>query len=130
MKKSIWYSLFEAHYLKGADDYFGSFENVEMQILFEGVRAKSVKNEQIMLSLIELDSSVSVPSHQHRYEQMGLILDGVLEMRVGVNTKVLKNGDFFKIPPNTSHSAKTYDTGAKVIECYFPLDAALLKRVA
>lgn len=130
MKKSIWYALFEMHYLKRSTDYFGSLGDMKEQILFEGVRAKSVQNGEIMLSFIELDAGVVVPAHEHRYAQMGMILNGTLEMQIGVESKTLKNGDFFKIPPNIPHGAKSYEENVKLIECYFPLDATLLKRVA
>ena len=45
-----------------------------------------------------------VALHQHSQEQFGYIIKGGFEMKIGDDTKVLKEGDAYVVPPNVLHS--------------------------
>ena len=49
------------------------------------------------------DKSV-VPLHQHPEEQLGYVIKGGFEIKMGDETFILKAGDAYFIPPNALHS--------------------------
>ena len=44
-----------------------------------------------------------VDLHQHAQEQFGYVIQGGLEVTIGDETRLLKAGDAYIIPPNTPH---------------------------
>ena len=46
---------------------------------------------------------VSLPAHQHIHEQFGYIIQGGFQVTIGEQTRLLKAGDAYYVPPNTMH---------------------------
>ena len=61
------------------------------------------------------------PIHSHEAnEQMGLVLEGSIEMTVGEETRVLTAGDYFYIPRGVPHGTKTLDKPVRVLDLFSP----------
>lgn len=54
------------------------------------------------------------PNHTHDVQTAHVILDGEVTL-IDDNTLVLKKGEFYEIPQNTTHKAQTPKTGCKMI---------------
>ncbi len=53
---------------------------------------------------VEIDAGVTVPRHTHPGIESSYVLEGGFELPVqGQPTRILKAGDGFQIPPETSH---------------------------
>lgn len=125
-RQSIWLTLFANHFSKSNPVYFQQAAHSRTQQLFEGVSATSYKAEDFLISHITVQKEIRVPEHHHAYRQMGLVLQGVLEMCIDGRLAVLGEGDFFAIPSNVSHSARTMDVEAVLVEAYYPLTEELM----
>ena len=58
--------------------------------------------------------------HSHPHEQMGIILDGEFEMIIGDETKMLKKGDMYRVPPDVTHGGATHSKGCLILDTFSP----------
>ena len=84
-------------------------------------RARTFWGEQMLLSLIEVDANSEVPRHTHPHEQVGIIVEGELEMGIDGEVKLLKPGDMYIIPGNVEHYAKAYEVKALALDIFSPV---------
>jgi len=70
--------------------------------------------------MVEIEPGVSIPRHTHPGIESTLVLEGNLELPVeGKETRVVKAGDAFQIPPETPHAGgKPSDVKAKLNVTY------------
>ena len=74
--------------------------------------ASSVPGREIVQVLTEIPVGVSSGWHTHPGEEVGYIVAGTVEMQVeGQQTRVLRVGDGFLIPPRTPHDARDLGPG-------------------
>ena len=57
---------------------------------------------------MELEPGSLIPDHRHPEEVITMILEGEMEITVGKETKRVKPGDVFGVPPNTDHSGRVF----------------------
>jgi quercetin dioxygenase-like cupin family protein len=95
-------------------------ESIGPQALFEGVLARALHGERITLAVVELDPESEVPEHFHENEQLGIVLQGSLQFRVGDEERALGPGGTWRIASNTPHAAKAGAEGAVVVDVFGP----------
>jgi len=101
-------------------DDLGSIRPIRV---WDGVVARTVDGERLSLGVVELEPSSVVPEHSHDNEQLGMVLSGSLEFRVGDETRELTAGCTWRIPPNVPHEVRTGPDGAVVIDVFAPVRA-------
>ena len=101
--------------------YFLDASGREPMELVPGARTRTFWGEQMLFSLVEVDSNSEVPLHTHPHEQGGIIIEGELEMSIGGEVRLLKPGDMYMIPGNVEHYAKTGDQPAKALDVFSPV---------
>ena len=85
-----------------------------------GVTLQTVWGERIMLSRVDISPGAEVPLHDHPHEQAGTLLEGVLEMTIGDETRELRPGDSYVIPGGVEHSARAIDGRVIVLDIFSP----------
>jgi quercetin dioxygenase-like cupin family protein len=100
---------------------FSEFNALDPIKVWPGVNARAVNGERITMALVELDPNQPVPEHQHENEQMGFVVRGQMEMRVGDETRLLTPGDAYSIPSNTLHAVVTGPEGCVVMDIFAPV---------
>jgi mannose-6-phosphate isomerase-like protein (cupin superfamily) len=85
--------------------YFHNLKDIQYKKKRDGVYFKSITGEKSQLTLIKLDPGVTT-DHSHINEQMGYIISGKVELRIGDEIRVLKKGDGYYVPSNTIHGFK------------------------
>jgi quercetin dioxygenase-like cupin family protein len=103
--------------VSGAFDHLAA---IEPRQLFDGVTGRPVNGERITLAVVELDPGAVVAEHDHANEQLGIVLDGVLTLRVGDEERTLHPGETWCIPANATHSGHAGPQGAVVIDVFSP----------
>lgn len=73
---------------------------------FEGIKAKVVQTKTQTFAFWEIDKGTVLPKHKHMHEQVSFVTQGELELTIGGETRILRNGMFAYISPNTDHSAR------------------------
>lgn len=109
---------------------FRTLRQIRPHILRDGVFARAVTGERMTLAVVDLEPNALVPEHKHENEQLGLVIDGSVTMRVGSEKLELLAGDAYTIPSNTPHELVTGTDGATLVDAFAPLreDWADLKR--
>src|SRR5919199_5938395 len=99
---------------------FEKLERVAPLPIWHGIVARAVSGEGLTLSVVELDPGAVVAEHAHENEQLGLVLQGSMDFRVGGERRELGPGETWTIPPNTPHEAVAGQDGAVVIDVFAP----------
>lgn len=85
-----------------------------------GLVMQSVVGGKLMANWVTIEPNQIVPRHQHPHEQLGIMLEGELELTLGEETRLLGPGDAYTIPPQLPHSARTLDKGCVVLDIFTP----------
>jgi quercetin dioxygenase-like cupin family protein len=88
--------------------------------IWEGVVARVVQSDRLTLAVVELEPDCFIPEHSHENEQVGLLLTGSLEFRIGDETRQLGPGATWCIRANVPHDVRTGPDGAVVAEVFAP----------
>ena len=85
-----------------------------------GFSVRVASGERLMLAYAALQPHSEALLHSHAEEQMGIILEGEFEMTIGNETRLLKKGDMYLVPPNVTHGGVTHSKGALVLDAFSP----------
>jgi quercetin dioxygenase-like cupin family protein len=85
-----------------------------------GLVMQSVTGGKLMANWVTIEPHRTVPRHQHPHEQLGVMLDGAMELTIGEETRLLGPGDAYTIPPHLPHSAATHEEGCVVLDVFTP----------
>jgi quercetin dioxygenase-like cupin family protein len=86
-----------------------------------GVYLRILPMAQMMFSGVRFAPHATVPTHQHPHEQMGIVLEGELDLWIGDERRTLRRGDMYAIPPNVPHGAETKASTCLVLDVFHPL---------
>jgi quercetin dioxygenase-like cupin family protein len=100
---------------------FAELSDLPLRQIWESVAVRTVDGERLTLGVVELDPDSTVPEHRHDHEQLGMVLQGSLEFRVGDETRRLGPGGTWRIPSNVPHEVRVGPDGAVVIDVFAPV---------
>ena len=86
----------------------------------EGFTMQSVTGGKLMANWVTIEPNRKMPRHQHPHEQLGIMLEGSLELTIGDETRLIHAGSVYTIPPNLPHGARTLDEGCVVLDVFTP----------
>jgi quercetin dioxygenase-like cupin family protein len=86
-----------------------------------GFQMQAVVGGAMMANWVRIEPNQLMPRHQHPQEQLGIMLEGTLELTIGDETRVLKPGHAYTIPGNVPHHATTGDDGCLVLDIFSPV---------
>lgn len=86
----------------------------------DGIFIKSITGKDLQFVFVELSSGVET-FHQHLHEQLGMILEGEIEITINDTKKLCKEGDLYHIPSNVKHGFKVKsENSAKILDVFSP----------
>ena len=101
----------------------GAFEDladIPPQGIWDRIAARALHGEELTLSVVELDPGAVAAEHSHPNEQLGIVLRGSIDFRVGGERRELGPGGTWVIPAGTTHEAVAGPDGAVVIDVFAP----------
>ena len=104
-----------------AEDYFVSSDDGSRHTIFPGVEIQTMAGQQIMLSLVRFEPDSVVLDHAHPHEQVGMLLSGKLEFTVDGITRILRQGDKWRIPGGVIHRVRAVDGPATALDVFNPV---------
>ncbi len=88
--------------------------------MFEGVTRKTLAiGEKMLLAEFTFRRGAIVPSHTHPHEQVGYVVKGKVNLRIGEQKYLLGTGDSYYIKPNMEHSAELIEESV-IIDVFSP----------
>lgn len=100
---------------------FARLEGLPEREVRRGVFLRILAGEQMMFSAVRFEPHAAVPTHEHPHEQMGIILEGELELWINEERRTLRAGDMYTVPPHVPHGAETQASSCLVLDVFHPL---------
>jgi quercetin dioxygenase-like cupin family protein len=105
----------------GASKEFIMGDEIAWETVGDGVRRQIMGyDDRIMLVNVEFDKGGVGPMHQHHHSQVTYVISGQFDLTIGDETKRMKGGDAFYIPPNVMHGAICVEKGV-LIDVFSPI---------
>jgi quercetin dioxygenase-like cupin family protein len=105
----------------GASKEFIFGEEMEWETVGEGVQRQIMAyDDRIMLVNVKFDQGGIGPMHEHHHSQVTYVVSGKFELTIGDETKTVKGGDAFYIPPHVLHGAICKHAGV-LIDVFSPI---------
>jgi unsaturated pyranuronate lyase len=86
-----------------------------------GFYIQPVIGETVMTCWTALDPGAVVPEHNHVNEQLGVVIEGSIDLTVSGETRTVGAGEAYVVPPYAFHSAVIGDNGVLIIETFVPV---------
>ncbi len=100
---------------------FVDWEKMPVIQLGPGVRIRTPYGERVMISLVEIDAGAVVAPHEHPHEQAGMVIAGRMELTIGAESRVLREGEAYIIPGGVQHSARSVDGPCRALDIFSPI---------
>lgn len=82
-----------------------NLKEIKEKKLSEGILGKYIHGISSTLGWVNIKGNSVLPAHHHPHEQITLMIEGTMEMKIGEETFLLGPGDIHVIPSNVVHSA-------------------------
>lgn len=86
----------------------------------DGIRMNVLSGDRMMANWVRLEPGATVPDHAHPHEQIGLVLEGEIEMTIDGETRLLGPGNAYVIPGGVRHAGVGGQSGCLVLDVFSP----------
>jgi quercetin dioxygenase-like cupin family protein len=100
---------------------FGDVGSLAPQRIWDHVAGRSVHGERLTMTVVELDPGAVVAEHSHDHEQLGVVIRGSVDFRIGDERQELGPGGTWSIPSNVPHDVVAGPQGAVLIDVFAPV---------
>jgi quercetin dioxygenase-like cupin family protein len=101
--------------------HFYDIQSLQPHELVAGIHARTAWGEHMLCSVVDLQPGSVLPVHSHPHEQVGVVLEGELEMTIAGETRLLQPGTLYIIPGDVEHSARVGERAARVLDVFSPV---------
>ena len=99
-----------------------TFSDLEENIIVSGLIRQSKSGSKMTLALFTFDYNIAVPIHEHKHEQISLVIRGIMKYNIDGQELIAKPKQFVIIPPGCPHGATAISKdGAEVIDAFSPI---------
>lgn len=95
-----------------------------------GITAELVSGEALMTVWMRIEPETNLAVHHHRHEQIGVVIEGAIAVRIGGETRRVGPGGAYVVPPDVPHGGVTGPEGCFVLESFAPPRETFLALVA
>ena len=85
-----------------------------------GFRGRFVHSEHVTIAYWEIDAKASLPEHAHPHEQVTTLLEGMFELTIDGETRLLRPRAAAVIPGNVPHSGRAI-TPCRIMDVFYPV---------
>ena len=108
----------------------GPIDEYPLYELAAGVSHRPVFGKNMMFNFISHAPGTGSPPHAHPEEQFGMVLEGELDFTVGDETRLLRKGCVYHIPPNVPHGGWAGPEGCLLLDAFAPLRSGFRELIA
>jgi len=96
-------------------------ENIPWEQVEPGVKRKVLSfDERVMMVKVAFGAGGVGALHHHHHTQISYVAEGVFEISIGAEKKILRRGDGYYIPPNEIHGALCLEAGI-LVDVFSPI---------
>jgi quercetin dioxygenase-like cupin family protein len=112
---------------KGGTNVFLIGDEIEWEVVDKGVKRKILGyDDKIMLVNVHFETGGIGSLHEHYHSQVTYVASGQFEVTIAGETKLLKGGDSFYIPPHAVHGVVCLETGL-LVDVFSPMREDFMK---
>ncbi len=112
----------------GASKLFIEEDQSDWEIIGEGLKRKIMGyDDKIMLVKVHFETEAIGALHEHYHSQVTYIESGQFDVTISNETKTLKAGDSFYIPPHEIHGVVCTESGV-LIDVFSPIREDFMKK--
>jgi quercetin dioxygenase-like cupin family protein len=97
-----------------------NLKEIKEKKLSEGIIGKYIHGLSSTLGWVKIKGDSVLGAHHHPHEQITMMIEGSMEMKIGDETFLLEPGDIHVIPSNVVHSAYA-KTDCILIDVFAPV---------
>ena len=106
--------------------HFNLGDQLPVEQVAPGIRRQLMGyGDQIMLARVWFEQGAVGAVHRHFHAQVTYVESGLFDVRVGEETRMLKAGDSFYMPPHIDHGAVCLEAGV-LLDVFSPARADFL----
>ena len=95
--------------------------NLPWESVGEGVKRKIMSYDaNVMMVKVAFETGGVGAPHSHMHTQMSYVASGVFSIMIADETRTIKKGDAFYVPPNVWHGAVCLEAG-ELVDVFTPM---------
>jgi quercetin dioxygenase-like cupin family protein len=96
-------------------------QTIPWESVAEGVKRKIMTYDtNLMMVKVAFETGGIGTPHEHRHTQMSYVESGAFDITIADETKTLRTGDAYYIPPNIRHGAVCVEAGV-LVDVFTPM---------
>ena len=95
-------------------------DEIEPRELVPGGIVRVLHTQNVSITYWEFAAGAVIPEHAHSHEQVTMVTEGALELRLGEVTHHLVPGTALVIPPDAPHGGMALEP-SRVMDVFYPL---------
>ncbi len=95
---------------------FWDLKTLKLEEFRPGIWSRVESGAKLTMAIMEISPNKEGPSHDHVFDQCGIVIEGEIEISVGDEKKLLKPMETYFIPAGRPHGWKTYSSAAKIVD--------------
>jgi quercetin dioxygenase-like cupin family protein len=86
----------------------------------EGIEIRVIPGKKMTMAFFHLEPDAKIPEHAHPHEQMGTVLKGAIELVIGEEKRVVREGCAYRVPSSVVHKGRCLESPSEVLEVFSP----------
>ena len=86
-----------------------------------GIAIRSIAGDRLHVAWIRIAPETALPIHHHPHEQIGVVLEGAIEVTIAGETRRVGPGEAYAVPGGVEHGGRTGAEGVLVLETFTPV---------
>ncbi len=86
----------------------------------DGISMQAITGEKMMANWVRLEPNTEMPLHDHPHEQVGVVLEGALELTMDGDAHVVTPGVAYIVPGGVPHKGVAGPEGCLVLDIFSP----------
>lgn len=112
----------------GTSEKFLFNDEIEWEVVGEGIKRKIMAyDDRVMLVNVHFEKGGIGVLHEHYHSQVTYVASGKFEVTIDNETKTLKAGDSFYIPPHAIHGVVCLESGL-LTDVFSPIREDFIKK--
>lgn len=86
----------------------------------EGIEIRVIPGKKMTMAFFYLEPGAKIPEHDHPHEQMGTVLKGAIELVIGEEKRIVREGCAYRVPSSVVHQGRCLESPSEVLEVFSP----------
>jgi len=95
---------------------FWDLKTLKLEEFRPGIFSKIESGKNLTMAVMEIAPNKEGSTHDHPFDQCGVVLEGEIEMSIGEEKELLRPMETYFIPAGIKHNWKTSALSAKILD--------------